>query len=272
MVTDFQREILEPMKKNLSTLNRLNNQKNSIVQKYWDQDAQAILQSRWARSAFQQQIVNKNPNIQRDLSQLSALDEMTTRLQNQKKMLENDYLHIYGNAMANANRTQWMIQRQTEDMMQGSAMAQLRDQWFAMWQATKRWDSEAMKWKIQSDFNRQWAEQRLQIQAQQMDRSIQADTQRQNTLLWIAGQLQQQQQQDFQNRLVLQQMSQPRPVVVVKNKPEKNASYELLNKILMQIENKKKQQQQPNLEWPLTQKEKIRRILEQQWFKSVLPQ
>ncbi|MCS7317231.1 MAG: hypothetical protein NZZ41_02760 [Candidatus Dojkabacteria bacterium] len=60
--------------------------------------------------------------------------------------------------------------------------------------------------------------------------------------------MQQQQQQDFQNRLVLQQMSQPRPVVVVKNKPEKNASYELLNKILMQIENKKKQQQQPNLE------------------------
>jgi hypothetical protein len=36
-----------------------------------------------------------NPNLQRDYNRISALDKITSRLANQRQMLDNDYLSLF---------------------------------------------------------------------------------------------------------------------------------------------------------------------------------
>jgi hypothetical protein len=205
MVMDFQREILEPLRKNASELDRLFNERNSLSWRYSDPDAQAIINRSWRwLNAYQQQVLSMNPNLQRDVNRSSALDQMSQRLQWQRQMIENDYMSLYWQWLANVNKPQQAIASQTQDMLRWSAIAQVRDQGFATGQATKRWDSQAMKWKILSDVNSQWQQQRAQIQSQQTDKMLQADNMKAQTIMGIANQLQQQQQQDLQNSLAAQ--------------------------------------------------------------------
>ena len=54
----------------------------------------------------------------------------------------NNYQEFYQEALRKWEETARAIAAQTTELAKWSAMEQTRDQWFALWQASKYWDTQ----------------------------------------------------------------------------------------------------------------------------------
>lgn len=183
---------------------KLLNAQKSILQKDTDPERMKIFTTPPEKfDSRQRALIWLNDWLQRDINTFQEINSKLAPIRERRAMLDNDYRTLYWEALAWSNTQIADIQRQTDQLLAWSAQGQLRDQWFALWQATAQWATQAMKDKVSTDINQQGSQQRQQIIASQADRLLQARWNKQQLQIGVGQQLQQQQQQDFQNNLTL---------------------------------------------------------------------
>lgn len=101
----------------------------------------------------------------------------------------NNYEAFYQEALKKWEDTARAIAAQTRELAKWSAMEQVRDQWFALWQASKYWDTQSYRSKIMSDVEQAWELERSKMLAEQFGKEQAALTNQQNLLSSIGSAL-----------------------------------------------------------------------------------
>ena len=98
----------------------------------------------------------------------------------------NNYQEFYQEALKNWENIARQIAAQTTQLAKWSAMEQTRDQWFALWQASKYWDTQNYRWKIMWDIEQKSELDRTKMLAEQFGKE-QANTANQQNILTGLG-------------------------------------------------------------------------------------
>jgi hypothetical protein len=101
----------------------------------------------------------------------------------------NNYQAFYEAALKQWESILNNIKWQTTELAKWSAMEQVRDQWFALWQASKYWDTESYKQKIMSDIEQKSELERSKTLAEQYAKEQSASANQQNLLSSIGSAL-----------------------------------------------------------------------------------
>lgn len=94
----------------------------------------------------------------------------------------NNYAEFYQEALKKWEDMARSIASQTTELAKWSAMEQVRDQWFALWQASKYWDTQNYRDKIMNDISQKAELERSKMLAEQWAKE-QANVSNQQNLL-----------------------------------------------------------------------------------------
>lgn len=192
---------------NLNSLSKIGGAISGMKNINQDQERLTMLSANPSQfNQRQQQLAQINPWIIRQNEQFRKLLDEERRLQKENGILSNDFKTLYWRAIDEWINADKFISNQTQNLIKWTSLWELESSWFALWQATKRGWSESMKAKVRQDIESQWEQQRAQIRANDAQQRLAISQQKQQNLMWVWGQLQQQAQQDFQNNITLDQI------------------------------------------------------------------
>lgn len=202
-----QESLINRYNQNMWRIREAQNRIRSLESLNQDPDRQRLLASQGDQfSERDRELVRLNPWIVNQNQEYRSLVQQRDQIAQENQSLWNDFRTLYWRAIEESAAPWQFINQQTQNLLKWTSLWELEASWFALWQATKRGASEAMKGKVRQDVESQWEQQRAQIRANQAQQQTAASQQRAETLLGVWGQLQQQQQQDFENALTQQQM------------------------------------------------------------------
>lgn len=101
----------------------------------------------------------------------------------------NNYQEFYQEALKKWEETARSIAAQTTELAKWSAMEQTRDQWFALWQASKFWDTQNYRSKVIWDIEQKSELDRSKMLAEQYAKEQSNSTNQQNLLSTIGSAL-----------------------------------------------------------------------------------
>lgn len=205
-VVDAQERFIKPIQDIDWLLDYLGNQKKSII----DKDTHPVRMSMLGKdpgsySDIEKKYAPLNPEVVQDRARLGKIDNAITKLQNQKGTLAKDYMDFYGTALDVGQKTAQWIQRQTDNLLKGSAIEEARQRGFALGESSGRWDTQAMQQKVINDIASKGAQDRSDILARQGALELQNQGNQQSLLTGIGEDLRN--QYNIEQQVALSQQS-----------------------------------------------------------------